>query len=90
MHAMKGLEFHCVAVLGITSSALPFAREATSASVDALQHASDLLRDRCPLFVAHTRAREVLHVCSTGAASGFVPQPAPQASESPSEAAASR
>ncbi|MFJ4903453.1 UvrD-helicase domain-containing protein [Streptomyces sp. NPDC088727] len=84
MHAMKGLEFRCVAVLGVTSSALPFAREVTSASVDALQNASDLLRERCLLFVACTRAREALHVSWTGAASEFVPQ----ASESPSEVSA--
>ncbi|MFE3163887.1 UvrD-helicase domain-containing protein [Streptomyces sp. NPDC059224] len=75
MHAMKGLEFRCVAVLGATASALPFAREVTPASVDALQHDSDLLRERCLLFVACTRAREALAVSWSGAASPFVPQP---------------
>ncbi|KAB1980798.1 UvrD-helicase domain-containing protein [Streptomyces triticiradicis] len=78
MHAMKGLEFRCVAVLGVTASAVPFSREVTPASVDALQHDSDLLRERCLLFVACTRAREALAVTWSGAASSFVPQPHPQ------------
>lgn len=73
MHAMKGLEFRCVAVLGATASAVPFTREVTPASVDALQHDSDLLRERCLLFVACTRAREALAVSWSGAASPFVP-----------------
>ncbi|WP_198358113.1 UvrD-helicase domain-containing protein [Streptomyces fildesensis] len=73
MHAMKGLEFRCVAVLGVTASAVPFAREITPADVDILQHDSDLLRERCLLFVACTRAREALAVSWSGSASSFVP-----------------
>lgn len=72
MHAMKGLEFRCVAVLGVTAGALPFDREVTPASVDGLQHESDLLRERCLLFVACTRAREALAVSWSGAASPFL------------------
>ncbi|PWG12312.1 DNA helicase UvrD [Streptomyces sp. V2] len=75
MHAMKGLEFRCVAVLGVTASAMPFSREVTPAAVDALQHEADLLRERCLLFVACTRAREALAVSWSGTASTFVPQP---------------
>ncbi|MEU2490029.1 UvrD-helicase domain-containing protein [Streptomyces sp. NPDC007883] len=74
MHAMKGLEFRCVVVLGVTASAVPFAREVTPTTVDALQHESDLLRERCLLFVACTRAREALAVSWSGAVSPFVPQ----------------
>ncbi|MEV6055243.1 UvrD-helicase domain-containing protein [Streptomyces sp. NPDC052107] len=74
MHAMKGLEFRCVVVLGATDGAVPFAREVTPASVDALQHDSDLLRERCLLFVACTRAREALGVSWSGMASPFLPQ----------------
>ncbi|KOG34495.1 UvrD-helicase domain-containing protein [Streptomyces resistomycificus] len=73
MHAMKGLEFRCVAVLGVSAGVVPFAREVTPASVDALQHQSDLLRERCLLFVACTRAREALAVSWTGEPSPFVP-----------------
>ncbi|CAL9385410.1 UvrD-helicase domain-containing protein [Streptomyces sp. enrichment culture] len=72
MHAMKGLEFRCVAVLGVTSGAVPFSREVTPAAVDVLQHESDLLRERCLLFVACTRAREALAVSWSGAASPFL------------------
>ncbi|MFE1507038.1 UvrD-helicase domain-containing protein [Streptomyces sp. NPDC058726] len=72
MHAMKGLEFRCVAVLGVTAGALPFGREVTPASVDALQHESDLLRERCLLFVACTRAREALAVSWSGTSSPFL------------------
>ncbi|MFE4665242.1 UvrD-helicase domain-containing protein [Streptomyces sp. NPDC056716] len=75
MHAMKGLEFRCVAVLGVTASAVPFAREVTPAAVDPIQHESDLLRERCLLFVACTRAREALAVSWSGTASPFLPQP---------------
>ncbi|GGX07503.1 hypothetical protein GCM10010383_42130 [Streptomyces lomondensis] len=74
MHAMKGLEFRCVAVLGVTARAVPFSREVTPASVDALQHESDLLRERCLLFVACTRAREALAVSWSGEPSPFVPR----------------
>ncbi|MFF3323670.1 UvrD-helicase domain-containing protein [Streptomyces sp. NPDC002889] len=73
MHAMKGLEFRCVAVVGVTSGAVPFAREITPAEVDRLQYESDVLRERCVLFVACTRAREALHVSWSGAPSPFLP-----------------
>lgn len=74
MHAMKGLEFRCVAVLGVTAGAVPFTREVTPASVDPLQHEWDLLRERCLLFVACTRAREALAVSWSGQPSPFLPR----------------
>ncbi|KQX43901.1 DNA helicase UvrD [Streptomyces sp. Root63] len=73
MHSMKGLEFRCVAVLGVTAGAVPFTRQITPATVDALQHESDLLRERCLLFVACTRAREALAVSWAGERTPFVP-----------------
>lgn len=73
MHAMKGLEFRCVAVVGVTAGAVPFSREITPAEVDRLQYESDMLRERCVLFVACTRAREALHVSWSGTASPFLP-----------------
>lgn len=72
MHAMKGLEFRCVAVAGVTAQAVPFAKEITPAEVDSVQHDSDLLRERCLLFVACTRAREALHVSWSGPPSPFL------------------
>ncbi|MBN1174069.1 MAG: AAA family ATPase [Micromonosporaceae bacterium] len=72
MHAMKGLEFRCVAVVGVNASAVPFLKEVTPVEVDRLQHDSDLLRERCVLFVACTRGREALHVSWSGQASPFL------------------
>ncbi|MFJ2302157.1 UvrD-helicase domain-containing protein [Streptomyces sp. NPDC087787] len=66
MHAMKGLEFRCVAVVGVTSSVLPFAPQVTPADVDPVQHQSDLLAEHCLLFVASTRARDALAISWSG------------------------
>ncbi|MEU5170167.1 UvrD-helicase domain-containing protein [Streptomyces mutomycini] len=73
MHAMKGLEFRAVAVLGAAEGSVPFAREITPRAADPLQHEADLLRERCLLFVACTRAREILSVTWSGTASPFLP-----------------
>ncbi|MEU7093318.1 UvrD-helicase domain-containing protein [Kitasatospora aureofaciens] len=73
MHAMKGLEFRAVAVLGVGANAVPFVREITPAEVDESQHETDMLRERCLLFVACTRAREALAVSWSGTPSSFLP-----------------
>ncbi|MEU6624818.1 UvrD-helicase domain-containing protein [Streptomyces litmocidini] len=73
MHAMKGLEFRAVSVLGVGEGTVPFAREVTPREADPLQHDADLLRERCLLFVACTRARESLSVTWSGAPSPFLP-----------------
>lgn len=72
MHAMKGLEFRCVAVVGVNERAVPFAKEVTPPEVDQAQHDSDLLRERCLLFVASTRAREALYASWSGTPSPFL------------------
>ncbi len=74
MHAMKGLEFRAVCVLGVAEGSVPFTREITPREVDAPQHDADLLRERCLLFVACTRARETLNVSWSGTASPFLAQ----------------
>ncbi|GAA2950324.1 MULTISPECIES: UvrD-helicase domain-containing protein [Streptomyces] len=66
MHAMKGLEFRCVGVVGVTSKVLPFAQQVTPAEVDPVQHQSDLMAEHCLLFVACTRARDALSVSWSG------------------------
>ncbi|MBB4790412.1 superfamily I DNA/RNA helicase [Streptomyces nodosus] len=76
MHAMKGLEFRAVSVLGAGEGTIPFAREITPREADPLQHHADLLRERCLLFVACTRAREALSVTWSGTPSPFLPDPA--------------
>ncbi|MFJ6482908.1 UvrD-helicase domain-containing protein [Streptomyces sp. NPDC091682] len=73
MHAMKGLEFRAVSVLGVSDGTIPFAREITARESDALQHEADLLRERCLLFVACTRAREALVVTWSSDPSPFLP-----------------
>jgi hypothetical protein len=52
---------------------VPFTREITPREADPLQHEADLLRERCLLFVACTRAREALSVTWSGARSPFLP-----------------
>ncbi|HEY9440481.1 MAG TPA: 3'-5' exonuclease, partial [Streptomyces sp.] len=72
MHAMKGLEFRAVSVLGVAEGNVPFARGITPREADTLQHDADLLRERCLLFVACTRAREALSVTWSGTPSPFL------------------
>lgn len=69
MHRMKGMEFRCVAVLGMTAKAVPFGAQVTSPQLDVSQHEADLLLERQLLFVACTRAREALVVSWSGEAS---------------------
>ncbi|WMI56307.1 AAA family ATPase [Streptomyces rochei] len=72
MHSFKGLEFRCVAVIGVDDEALPFAKAVTPPDVDPKQHETDMMSERCLLFVACTRARDSLYVSWTGAPSTFL------------------
>ncbi|WP_406135511.1 UvrD-helicase domain-containing protein [Streptomyces sp. NBC_01089] len=72
MHSFKGLEFRCVAVIGVSEGALPYSRAVTPADIDRLQHDADLLAERCLLFVACTRARDGLYVSWSGRPSEFL------------------
>ncbi|MEU1729246.1 UvrD-helicase domain-containing protein [Nonomuraea sp. NPDC005692] len=72
MHRMKGLEFRCVAVIGVSANQLPAANAVTPPEEDATTHWNDLQRERCLLFVASTRARERLHVSWHGDPSPFL------------------
>jgi superfamily I DNA/RNA helicase len=74
MHRMKGLEFRCMAVVGVTTSQVPPASAITPAEEDRATHLQDLQRERCLLFVACTRAREQLYVSWHGAPSDFIAQ----------------
>ena len=73
MHAMKGLEFQAVAVIGVEEGAVPDPAAITADDEDPLAHAQDLQRERCVLFVACTRARDHLYVSATGKLSTFLP-----------------
>ncbi|NJP65240.1 UvrD-helicase domain-containing protein [Streptomyces spiramenti] len=72
MHGLKGLEFRCVALVGLTSSALPYLQQVSAADEDPAQHRHDLLAERCLLFVAATRARDALAVSWSGQPSSLL------------------
>jgi hypothetical protein len=72
MHRMKGLEFRCVAVIGVGEHQVPSPSAVTPAEEDELTHTQDLQRERCLLFVACTRAREQLRVTWHGSPSPFL------------------
>ena len=73
MHAMKGLEFQAVAVIGVEQGLVPAPGAVTPETEDAAAHAQDLQRERRILFVACTRARDHLYVSGTGQPSVFLP-----------------
>ena len=85
MHAMKGLEFQAVAVIGVEEGTVPDPTAITANDEDPLAHAQDLQRERCVLFVACTRARDHLYVSATGKLSTFLP-PRPADLPLPSQA----
>ncbi|MEY2229746.1 MULTISPECIES: UvrD-helicase domain-containing protein [Streptomyces] len=72
MHRMKGLEFRCVAVAGVSDSVVPLPSALTPVEVDAQQHQEDRLGELSLLFVACTRARETLRVSWNGEPSPFL------------------
>jgi superfamily I DNA/RNA helicase len=72
MHRMKGLEFRCMAVVGVSEGIVPMRNAVTPVEVDAQQHSEDLRTELNLLFVACTRAREALRVSWHGAASPFL------------------
>lgn len=74
MHRMKGLEFQCLAVVGLDAAALPAPHAVTSSAEDPHAHKQDLQRERCLLFVALTRARDVLYLSYNGAPSSLLPE----------------
>lgn len=72
MHRMKGLEFRCMAVVGVNDGVLPMHSAVTAEDVDPQQHQADLLGELSLLFVACTRAREALRVSWHGRPSPFL------------------
>ncbi|MEU3572001.1 UvrD-helicase domain-containing protein [Kitasatospora sp. NPDC036755] len=78
MHRMKGLEFRCVAVVGVSDGLLPMPSAITPEETDPLQHREDLDGELSLLFVACTRAREALSVSWHGAPSGFLDPVVPE------------
>ncbi|MEU8376134.1 UvrD-helicase domain-containing protein [Micromonospora sp. NPDC048894] len=73
MHRMKGLEFQCIAIVGLDAGVLPAPHAITSAAEDPHAHKQDLQRERCLLFVALTRARDMLYLSHSGTPSPLLP-----------------
>lgn len=72
MHRLKGIEFRCVAVIDADDDAIPAHWAVTSEALDPAQHALDLRRERCLLYVACTRARDDLWIGWFGKPSRFL------------------
>lgn len=72
LHGLKGREFRCVALVGVSDHLLPpkAAIEAADGDQVALEHAFQ--RERTLLFVACTRARDALYVSYVGRASRLI------------------
>lgn len=71
MHSAKGLEFTRMVVAAVNDDAIP--ARVTPEAADPVQHAADMLRERCLLYVACTRARDHLAVTSSGTPSRLLP-----------------
>ncbi|MFC6080452.1 UvrD-helicase domain-containing protein [Sphaerisporangium aureirubrum] len=72
MHGMKGREFRCVAVIGVRAGVVPMRAAITPQEEDPKVHERDTQRERCLLFVASTRARDVLYISYHGTPSSFL------------------
>ncbi|MDI1461087.1 AAA family ATPase [Catellatospora sp. KI3] len=72
MHGMKGLEFQCLAVVGLDDAVLPAPNAVISATEDPHGHRQDLQRERCLVFVALTRARDMLYLSHSGEPSSLL------------------
>jgi superfamily I DNA/RNA helicase len=69
MHRVKGLEFPVMLLVGVNSGVIPM--RVSSVEGDPTARAEHDERERSPLFVAATRARDHLVVTSSGSPSPF-------------------
>ncbi|TQS43284.1 UvrD-helicase domain-containing protein [Cryptosporangium phraense] len=74
MHALKGLEFRRVALIGVNAGAVPDSAALTPEDDDPLGYAMDVQQERSLLFVAATRTRESLRVSWWGTPSPLLPR----------------
>ncbi|MBX6388905.1 MAG: AAA family ATPase [Frankia sp.] len=71
MHRAKGLEFSRVILFGVDQNAVPSAQALADETAE--EREDRLLRERLLLYVAASRARDVLVVLHSGAPSPFLP-----------------
>lgn len=69
MHGLKGLEFRCVALVGVSDHLLPPKAAIEAAEGDQVALEQTVQRERMLLFVACTRARDALYVSHVGSPS---------------------
>ncbi|SBV04727.1 Superfamily I DNA and RNA helicases [Streptomyces sp. Ncost-T6T-1] len=72
VHAMKGAEFRCVAIIGVSAQEWPSNAPAGPTELGEHEHHAHSLVERRLLFVACTRARETLAVSWSGEASPII------------------
>ncbi|GAA3753636.1 hypothetical protein HDA32_004439 [Spinactinospora alkalitolerans] len=73
MHKLKGQEFRCVAVVGVSEPLLPPKAAIDSAEADPVALEQIHQQERNLLFVACTRARDALYVSHVGGPSRLLP-----------------
>ena len=73
MHASKGLEFARLIVVGVNEDLVPLPMAVADPVAAPERHALDMLRERCLLYVACTRARDALTVTGYGRLSPLLP-----------------
>ena len=73
MHSAKGMEFARLVIVGLNADAVPLPIAVTNKADDPLQHEHDMLRERCLLYVACTRARDELALTGSGPPSTLLP-----------------
>jgi hypothetical protein len=72
MHRVKGLEYACVAVTGLSAQCVPPLGAVCPAEDDLSQHLSDLQTERSLIYVAATRARDELSISWHGAPTSLI------------------
>ena len=70
MHRVKGLEFTCVFIVGMTKGAMPL--KSALKSSDPLSKEEAVTSERCLLYVALTRAKKAAYISAYGQASEFI------------------
>ena len=70
MHRVKGLEFTCVFIVGMTKAAMP--HKSAIRGSDPLSREEAINGERCLLYVAITRAKQAAYIMAYGQASQFI------------------
>lgn len=70
MHRVKGLEFTCVFIVGMTKAAMPL--KSALRNDDPISNEETIASERCLLYVALTRAKKAAYISAYGQASEFI------------------